>query len=130
MKSNIRTLCSYNVEISKQFLTLASAGVAFVVGLAISNSQIINGLFYITVTCLVLSILLGLVFIMSVVAHISSEENYDVYSKQLRTLAMVQMVGFFFGIILLGYFFINSIRESPSTSISNPTVLEKRAPEM
>jgi hypothetical protein len=85
----------YSVEVSKQFLTLASAGVAFAVGLVFSDKHPeLTGPLRTTVWLFSGSIASGLIYLMSVVGQIGKNENYDVYSSSLRFVALVQVVLF------------------------------------
>lgn len=92
--------CSYSIEVAKQFLTYAASGIAFALALNYTASSpalkiIILGLF-------VFSLIFGLLYIMSLVAHINQSKNYDVYTGQLRFFSIAQILFIFAGIILLG----------------------------
>jgi hypothetical protein len=93
--------CSYAVEIAKQFLTLASAGLAFLVGLALSAQGPVSWLWYLCAALLLISIGAGLAFVMSVVAHVNQEKRYDVYTGMLKRYSLVQIGSFFGAVILL-----------------------------
>jgi uncharacterized membrane protein YczE len=95
--------CKYSIEIAKQFITLASGGVAFVVGLLISSNKVASYLFYWLSGSFILSIGFGLIYVMSTIAHINKEQNYNVYSPKLKFLAATQIIFFIIGLILLVY---------------------------
>jgi len=95
--------CGYSVEIAKQFLTLASAGLAFVVALAIGSQGPSVGGFYTAVIALCVSILCGLLYLMTVVGHINKERNYDVYGLQFKVVALSQIVAFVVAVGALAY---------------------------
>lgn len=99
--------CEYAVGIANQFLTLSSAGLAFLVGLALASESSLGWTWYTCGALLILSIVAGLVFTMSVVAHINQENKYDVYCGMLKNLSMAQIATFlgavvFMAIIVIG----------------------------
>ena len=98
-----RDSCQYSVDIAKQFITLAAGGVAFIVGLAMATSTAIPQSFYWVTSLFIFSIAMGLIYAMSVVAHVNKTQNYNVYSLQLKALASVQIVSFLLGVIFLSY---------------------------
>ena len=111
--------CKYSVEISKQFLTLSSAGIAFVIGLAMARSTTVPNSFYWSVALFAASVAVGLVYVMSVVAHINQDDNYDVYTATLRCLALIQIITFLAAISVLGFIFLSEDKNSkqmPATS--------------
>lgn len=99
---HFRDSCSYSVEVSKQFLTFAAGGVAFLVATALTPTSRVSPLFYWSFGAFVLSLLLGLVYIMQVVGHINLDKNYDVYSRRLRVCSALQLVTTVTGAVLLG----------------------------
>lgn len=95
--------CKYAVDLSKQFITLASGGLAFMAGLALSSGARCSLCMAIAAfVCFAVSILLGLLFVMKAVGLISKESNYDVYTKSLRIVAALQIAAFLAGALLLG----------------------------
>ena len=111
--------CGYSIQISKQFITLASAGIAFVVGLAIAPNTAISSFYYWTGGCCFFSICFGLIFIMSTIAHINKNDNYNVYTPQLRFLAFMQITLFLVGIIVLSQILFNKIDGNSHQSIKS-----------
>ena|SRR6202049_704573 len=93
--------CSYSVEVAKQFITLSSAGIAFIVGIALTASQSANWQYYTAIALLAGSMVAGLMYLMSVVGHIHAENNYDVYTAGLKTIAIFQILLFFLAILIL-----------------------------
>jgi len=113
--------CQYGVDISKQFITLASAGMAFVAGLVVSKKAGLT--FSQTVylfSFLGLSIAFGLFFLMRVIGHINKSDNYNVYTISLRILASFQIILFIFGASILGYATINIAKNKPSITDKSP----------
>lgn len=100
----IKVSCSYALEVAAQFLNLAAAGIAFVVGLVFSTDRgllppwvvISGGGFF------ALSVILGLLVRMGVVSNIYKDNNFDVYKGAIRTVATAQIVLFLFGVAVLG----------------------------
>jgi hypothetical protein len=93
--------CSYGVEIAKQFITLASAGIAFVVGVATAGGSGVRAFYVSTVIVLAVSLACGLLYLMNVVGRIHSDNDYNVYSIGLRVLAALQIVAFMLGVVIL-----------------------------
>lgn len=123
-ENNHKDSCEYSVEIAKQFLTLAAGGVAFVVGLAISSSIDIPQTFYWVTGIFIFSIAFGLFFVMSVVAHINKNKNYNVYTPQLKIFAAVQILSFLTGIILLSYVVLWKLKNRQDVSKHEKTSIE------
>jgi hypothetical protein len=98
-----RDSCQYSVDIAKQFITLAAGGVAFIVGLATASTTTAPYSFYWVTGLFIFSIAMGLIYAMSVVAHVNKTQNYNVYTPQLKALASLQILSFLFGVIFLSY---------------------------
>ena len=89
-------------DLTKQFITLAVGGIAFVVGLSYSSPNAISSsLLWITVGVFGLSAVFGLFFLMHGVNTLSVQKSYDVYATSLRFLAALQIVLVLVGVILL-----------------------------
>ena len=102
--------CSYGIALSKQFITLSVAGIAFVGGLAITQSASLpNDKVIIIFISLGLSIGAGLLFIMNVIGHININNNYDVYTTGPRIMAFFQLLFFVIGVAYLAYMSMASI---------------------
>lgn len=93
--------CTYSVDIAKQFITLGSAGAAFVVAAAVAPGASVGAGHYWVFGFFAGCVGLGLLYTMSVVGHIQQDKNYNVYSAQLRILAILQIVAFLIGLVLL-----------------------------
>jgi len=109
--------CQYGVDISKQFITLASAGIAFVAGLVVSRKVELTfaqtiGLF----SFLGFSIAWGLLFLMGVIGHINKSDNYNVYTCSLRIMASLQILFFIVGVVILGHATIIIAKNKPPIS--------------
>ena len=121
-----RTSCQYSTNLSKQFITLASAGIAFIAGLVISSKTgptyiqtiVIFSFFGLSITC-------GLLFLMHVIGHINKLDNHDVYTPSLRLLGSFQIILFIIGVIVLSYATIIIAKNKLPTSTETPeTFLE------
>lgn len=90
-------------DLTKQFLTLAFAGIAFVVGLSFNTPGTISELMlWLVVGVFAASVILGLLFLMRGVSLLSVEKSYDIYAPSLRGLAICQIVLTLIGTIFLG----------------------------
>lgn len=114
--------CSYSVEIAKQFITLSSAGIAFVVGLALAKPTAALWQYYAAILALTLSVGCGLAYLMNVVGHIGREQNYDIYTKRLTIIAVVQIAMFFVAVFVLGKIVYERIA-GPTRSVQTPTLI-------
>jgi hypothetical protein len=102
--------CAYSVEIAKQFITMASAGIAFVVGVAIAAEGRYRGWFIAALVLLGLSLFIGIGYIMNIVGAIHVGNDYDVYSPRLRWVATIQMLLFLFALVVLGKLVLYSVK--------------------
>ena len=88
-------------DLTKQFLTLAFAGIAFVVGLSFSDPGAIPTLWlWPTLVLFAFSIVVGLLFLMRSVSDLS-QAGLDVYEKSLRVMAAGQIL-----LVILGVGFL------------------------
>lgn len=89
-------------DLTKQFLTLAVGGMAFVVGLAYSTPAAISStLLWVTVGLFGCSVICGLLFLMHAVTTLSEKKSYDVYATGLRVLAGLQILLTLIGVAML-----------------------------
>ena len=116
--------CEYAVGIANQFLTLATAGLAFVVALALASETSLSTIWYWCGGLLAASVLAGLLFTMSVVAHVNQEAKYDVYTGMLKAFSLAQILSFLGAIVLLAIIVIQLI---PVKQHSKRTDLHIRA---
>jgi hypothetical protein len=93
--------CTISVQVSKQFLTFAATGLAFLIGIAIKAQCNLDGYWYLSGFSLVLSMLLGLFYLMSVVAHINQCKNYNVYALPLKVMSTLQIIAFALAVAFL-----------------------------
>ncbi|MBC8032294.1 MAG: hypothetical protein H7Z16_19580 [Pyrinomonadaceae bacterium] len=111
------------IDISKQFLTLAIAGIGFVIGMLISEPPRLPTIYlYWALIPLLVSVGLALLFLMGVVSQISRRNNYDIYSIKPRALAVLQILFFVGAIVALGVATINITRSNSATH--DPSILE------
>jgi hypothetical protein len=105
-------------DLTKQFLTLAFAGIAFVVGLSFNTPGSISSLMlWLVIAAFGLSAALGLFFLMHGVNLLGVKKTYDIYASSLRFLATLQIVLMLAGTGLL----IPVLNSRPSRKISTPT---------
>ncbi len=89
-------------DLTKQFLTLAFAGIAFVVGLSFSTPGAVSlVMLWLVIGAFGLSAVLGLFFLMHGVNLLSIQKTYDIYASSLRLLATSQIVFMLIGAGLL-----------------------------
>jgi|ERR1051326_7456826 hypothetical protein len=89
-------------DLTKQFLTLAFAAIAFVVGLSFNTPGTISSLMlWLVIVPFAGSVFVGLVFLMRGVNLLSIQQNYDIYALPLRILAGLQIVLTLIGVVLL-----------------------------
>ena len=123
-KQHHRDSCTFSLEIAKQFLTFGVAGVAFVVGMALNSKCAVNSSWYWASGCLVLSVTFGLLYLMSVVAHVNQDKNYDVYTGALKWFAIIQIVAFVCALALLAVITLRTVgTTSNGGNIVKPNVI-------
>jgi hypothetical protein len=89
-------------DLTKQFLTLAFAGIAFVVGLSFNTPGTISDLmFWLVIIPFAASVVIGLLFLMRGVNQLSVQNSYDIYAPSLRALAGLQILLTMLGVVLL-----------------------------
>jgi hypothetical protein len=89
-------------DLTKQFITLAVGGIAFVVGLSFSTPTVVSSLLlWSTIGVFAVSAVLGLFFLMHGVNILSVQKSYDIYATSLRFLAGLQIVLVLVGMVLL-----------------------------
>src|SRR5579863_7056845 len=98
-------------DLTKQFLTLAFAGIAFVVGLSFNTPGSVSSLMlWLVIVAFGGSALLGLLFLMRGVNLLSVQKSYDIYASSLRGLSIVQIIFMLIGTGLL----VTILKERPS----------------
>jgi hypothetical protein len=100
-------------DLTKQFLTLAFAGIAFVAGLSFSTPGAVSNLMlWLVIGAFGVSAILGLLFLMRGVGLLSIKKSYDIYASSLRVLAVLQillmLIGTAFLVLILKGHSINS----------------------
>jgi hypothetical protein len=101
-------------DLTKQFLTLAFAGIAFVVGLSFNTPSAVSSLMlWLVIGVFGGSVLLGLLFLMRGVNLLSVEKSYDIYAPSLRALAVLQIL-----LMLIGTIFLCTILKRHSISVT------------
>jgi len=89
-------------DLTKQFLTLAFAGIAFVVGLSFSSPDAVSSLMlWLVIGTFGLSAVLGLLFLMHGVSLLGVQKTYDIYASSLRVLSTIQIVLMLIGTVML-----------------------------
>jgi hypothetical protein len=89
------------IDISKQLLAFSLAGLGFVVGFITAGSISLGAVPILGLLFFALSMVAGVLFLMSVVGHINRDSNYDIYTGGIRTLAVIQIICFAVAAILV-----------------------------
>jgi len=98
----VKKAAELGFDLTKQFLTLAFAGIAFVVGLSFSSPDAVSSLMlWFVIGTFGLSAILGLFFLMHGVSLLSIQKTYDIYASSLRILATLQIVLMLIGTVML-----------------------------
>jgi hypothetical protein len=110
--------CEYAVGLSEKFLTLAAAGIAFIVGLVFAKEgaglvSLSPGVLRSALIVFGVSIFLGWLFLMNVVGSLATKNDYRVYNNAKQWLCLLQILAAFSGIGLLGYFTFHAIGSHP-----------------
>lgn len=112
-------------DLTKQFLTFAFAGIAFVVGLSFNTPGSVSSImFWAVVAVFGASALLGFLFLMHGVNLLSEQKTYDIYASSLRFLAILQIVLMLVGTALL--FPILAARQNKKVSPPTANSIEIR----
>ncbi len=89
-------------DLTKQFLTLAFGGIAFVVGVASSRPGAISSLLlWWSIGLFAASSVFGLLFLMRGVNRLSEEESFDIYAATIRVFSAFQILFVAAGVVLL-----------------------------
>jgi hypothetical protein len=89
-------------DLSKQFLSIAFAGVAFAVGISTADGKASSSwLFWAAIIVFGLSAILGFLFLMRGVADYSTNGQCDIYNTGLRFLSLFQILFVSSGVIFL-----------------------------
>lgn len=121
-KDQHKDSCQYAVDTAKQFLSLAAAGVAFVVGLVMAGATSAVQPYYWAAGLFVASVLFGLIFVMSVVAHVNQCNNYDVYTPVLKFLSLVQIICFVAATVVVTFVVLKPEGQQIATFSDRPDV--------
>jgi hypothetical protein len=104
-------------DLTKQFLTLAFAGIAFVVGLSFNTPGAVSSLMlWLVITAFGGSAVLGLFFLMHGVNLLGIQKSYNIYASSLRYLAGFQIIFMLVGTVLLG-----TVLKSHTTAVTPMT---------
>jgi hypothetical protein len=102
--------CSYSLELTKQFITLASAAVAFILGLASAEATRPPFLLVLGVLlALVASVIFGLSCHARITGLIAKEQSYNAYDAVYLRLAKRQLGFFALGFLLLASFTVYGV---------------------
>jgi hypothetical protein len=94
----VKKAADLGFDVTKQFLTLAFAGIAFVVGLSFSAPGAVSTLMlWAVISVFGGSAVLGLLFLMRGVHQLSEKKSFDVYTPSLRWLASLQIIAVIMG---------------------------------
>ena len=104
-------------DLTKQFLSLAFAGIAFVVGLSFNTPGSVSAtMLWLIVGIFGGSVLLGLIFLMRGVHMLSVQNRYDIYATSLRVLSTLQIF-----LMLIGTVFLGTILKAHRSSSEPPS---------
>jgi len=110
-------------DVTKQFLTMAFAGIAFVVGLSFNTPGSVSSvMFWAVIAVFGLSAAFGIFFLLHGVNLLSVQKTYDIYASSLRFLAAFQIVLMLGGTALL--FPILYARQSHLTVAPSTSTIE------
>jgi hypothetical protein len=91
-----------SLDLAKQFLTLAFAGIAFAVGLSFNTpGAVTTRVLWWVIGSFGASAALGLVFLMHFVSLVGVSRSYNIYGRFPRLLSILQIVLMIFGAVLL-----------------------------
>lgn len=112
-------------DLTKQFITLALGGIAFVVGLSFSTPNAVSTvLLWSTVAVFALSTVLGLAFLMHGVNILSVDRSYDIYATSLRLLSAFQIILVLIGVVLLAPILYFKPAPSTQTAATNSITIQ------
>lgn len=102
---HVRDACGYSIEVAKQFITLSTACIAFLVGFSITGVEVFQGpRAGLAIVLFGISALFGLVYLMAIVGQVARTQSYDIYAGRLRWLALIEILAFVAGVVLLTTF--------------------------
>lgn len=112
-------------DLTKQFLTLAFGGIAFVVGISFSTpSAVSTALLWWAIGLFAASCVAGLLFLMQGVNHLSEQKSFDIYAASLRVLSVLQILFVIAGVVTL----CPIVNHRPATTPSTGQSIEIRTP--
>jgi len=116
---NKKDSCNYAVELVKQFLTLATAGIAFVVGLVFAekSGKLSSAIVGWSLLFFGLSIVCGWLCFMRLVGKINRDDNYEVFEPFAQLTSLLQILLFCGGIAVLVPATLHKARSSPTVQI-------------
>lgn len=89
-------------DLTRQFLTIAISGIAFIVGLALSTPGAVSAsLLWWVLSLFGASAVFGMLFLMHGVSRLSEDRSFDIYATWLRIFAVLQIVLVVVGVALL-----------------------------
>ena len=98
-KKEAATLCC---ELTKQFLTLAFAGIAFVVGLFTSNPGEVSRTYLLwSIWLFVGSAICGFLLLMRGIQRLNEEKSFDFVIPSIRWMSGLQIISFAVGLSVL-----------------------------
>jgi hypothetical protein len=116
-------------DLTKQFLTLAFAGIAFIVGLSFNTPGSVSSImFWAVIITFGLSAILGLFFLMHGVNLLSVQKSFDIYASSLRFLAGLQVILMLIGTALL-IPILGARQQARKTAQGNPSIEIRVSPQ-
>ena len=106
-------------DLTRQFLTLAFAGIAFVVGLSFNTPGAVSSwMLWLVIGAFGGSVLLGLLFFMHSISLLNNNESYDINARSLRGLVTSQIAFMLIGMVFIGFILYgHAAKSSPATHV-------------
>jgi len=119
----LKDSCAYAMELTKQFLTLSAAGIAFIVGLVYADKpgKISPCAVGWSLSLFGLSIVSGWLFQMRMIGKVNKEKSHDVYEGFAQMVSILQILFFCAGVLVLFAPTLRTARTQEASTIPSPT---------
>lgn len=102
MSANPDKPAEISFDLSKQFLSISFAGIAFAIGLSTSDGDTrASWMFWVSIAFFALSSILGLLFMMRGAADFSEDGKFNIFDTCPRVLSIAQIILLVVGTALL-----------------------------
>jgi hypothetical protein len=122
----LKESCDYAMDLTKQFLTLSAAGIAFVVGLVFADrpAKICPCVVGWTLSLFGASIAAGLAFQMRMIGKVHGKEGHDVFGGFTQAASFLQILLFAVAVALLFFPTVQAARvRTPDSPAPAPVYL-------